>query len=120
MPQHSFEPTEEHRRQVEAMAGYGIPIEDIAKIILNPRTGKHIAKNTLKEHFEQELAVGHVKANSKVAESLYKQAVEGRNTTAAIWWTKTRMGWKERSELEINANVHYTKVQRTVVIPDKS
>jgi hypothetical protein len=34
-----------------------------------------------------------------VAESLYRQAVDG-NMTAAIWWTKCRMAWKEtvRSE----------------------
>ena len=33
-------------------------------------------------------------ANYQVAKSLYEQAVGG-NVTAAIWWTKARMGWSE-------------------------
>jgi hypothetical protein len=44
--------------------------------------------------FRHELDVGHVIANSAVAQSLYQQAING-NVTAAIWWTKARMGWKE-------------------------
>jgi hypothetical protein len=49
---------------------------------------------TLRSAFRHELDVGHVKANSAVAESLYQQAIKG-NVTAAIWWTKARTGWKE-------------------------
>jgi hypothetical protein len=43
-----------------------------------------------------------VKANACVAESLYRKAVgEGREAvTAAIFWLKTRAGWKETSTPE--------------------
>jgi hypothetical protein len=84
--------------QVEAMAGYGIPEEDIASVL-----GIELA--TLKREYPSELANGHVKANAKVAESLYRKAVgEGRESvTAAIFWLKTRAGWRETSNHEVTS-----------------
>jgi hypothetical protein len=84
--------------QVEAMAGYGIPEEDIASVL-----GIELA--TLKREYPGELANGHVKANAKVAESLYRKAVgEGRESvTAAIFWLKTRAGWRETSNHELSS-----------------
>ena len=78
------------RRQVEAMAGYGIPELGIAKVIgVDPKT--------LRKHYRSELDLGHIKANSAVAQSLFKKATgDGpQSVTAAIFWAKTRMGWKE-------------------------
>jgi hypothetical protein len=104
-----YKPTDKDRRTVEAMVGYGITHEQIAKAIgINPKT--------LRKHFREEIDTGEVKANAKVAESLYLQATgapavydaagrvvraeQPRVTTAAIWWTKARMGWKETVENE--------------------
>ena len=54
------------RRQVEAMAGYGIPELGIAKVIgIDPKT--------LRKHYRSELDLGHIKANSAVAQSLFKK-----------------------------------------------
>jgi hypothetical protein len=39
-----------------------------------------------------------------VAETLFRQAVGG-NITAAIWWSKCRMGWRERQEIEHSGTV---------------
>ena len=78
------------RRQVEAMAGYGVPEADIGGVIgVDPKT--------LRRHYRDELKHGHVKANARVAESLYRKATsEGaQSVTAAIFWLKTRAGWKE-------------------------
>ena len=80
-------PTDDMRKTVEAMAGYGIPQTDIGLVV-------GISKPTLEKHYRVELDTGAIKANSKIAESLYKQATGG-NVTAAIWWTKARMGWSE-------------------------
>ena len=43
------------------------------------------------------IASGGIKANARVAESLYRKATgEGREAvTAAIFWLKTRARWKE-------------------------
>lgn len=85
-----FVPTKEERKQVEAMAGYGVPHEQIA--VLVGEDG--IDADTLKKHFRKELAQGKAKANAKVGQTLFQKATAG-DTTAAIWWSKTQMGWRE-------------------------
>ena len=56
-----------------------------------------------------ELAHGHTKANARVAENLYRKATgEGREAvTAAIFWLKTRAGWKETIVQETTAEIRY-------------
>lgn len=79
-----------NRRQVEAMAGYGVPETEIAAVIgIDPKT--------LRKYYRQELTLGHTKANVKAAENLFRKACgEGRESvTAAIFWLKTRAHWKE-------------------------
>ena len=86
----AHEPSPTSRRQVEALAAYGIPEIDIAGVIgIDPKT--------LRKHYRQELDYGHVRANAKVAENLYRKAIgDGREAvTAAIFWLKTRAGWRE-------------------------
>ena len=92
-----FEPTPEERKQAEAMAGYGVPHDNIAALI---RGG--IDSDTLKKHFKQELAQGKAKANAKVGQTLFQKATAG-DTTAAIWWSKTQMGWKETISHDITS-----------------
>ncbi len=83
-PAHKPDPSV--RRQVEAMAGYGVPEADIAGVV-------GVSPKTLRKHYRGELDHGHVKANAKVAENLYRKATgEGREV---IFWLKTRAGWKE-------------------------
>ncbi len=85
-----------HARQVEAMAGYGIPPEDIATVL-------GIDPARLRRDYQAELQGASIKANAKVAESLFRKATgDGRESvTAAIFWLKTRAGWKEVSRHEI-------------------
>jgi hypothetical protein len=87
-PKHT--PTAEQRKQVEAMAAYGIPEVDIARVI-------DISHPTLRKWYLTELQTGHVKANAKVADNLFKIATgTGREAvTAAIFWLKVRAGWSE-------------------------
>ena len=87
-------------RQVEAMAGYGVPEADIGRVLgIDPKT--------LRKHHRGELDNGHVKANVKVAENLYRKATgEGREAvTAAIFWLKTRARWKETMVNEVTHDV---------------
>ena len=83
------------RRQVEALAGYGVPEAEIAGML-------GIDAKTLRKHYRSELDHGHTKANAKVAENLFRKATgEGRESvTAAIFWLKARANWKERSVSE--------------------
>jgi hypothetical protein len=90
-----YQPDAKARAQVEAMAAYGAPQEDIARVV-------GVDAKTLRKHFREELDTGHVKANARVAESLFRKAcADGPNAvTAAIFWLKTRAGWKETSVVE--------------------
>ena len=99
-----FIPTDDQRKLVKAMSGYGIPEDDISKVITNLQTGKHVDSKTLRKYFRDELDTGTVVANSKVAESLYNHATKGTGqgaVTAAIFWLKTRARWKETDRLEV-------------------
>lgn len=95
----------EQRKQVETLAGLGIKRDDICLLLLNPYTGKPIDTKTLSKHFETELRVGWVKADSLIAKSLFDKATgDGSSAvTAAIWWTKARMGWSEIQKHRIAA-----------------
>jgi len=78
------------RRQVEAVAAYGVPEADIARVLV-------IDAKTLRKHYREELDTGHVKATAKVAEFLFRKATTDgpQCVTAAIFWMKTRGGWRE-------------------------
>lgn len=89
-----FEPTETERKQVEALSGYGLPLEQIAVLVR-----KSISVETLTTHFKEELISGKAKANSQVGRTLYQKATGG-DTTAMIWWTKTQMKWSETQKVE--------------------
>ena len=96
----SHRPDPNSRRQVEAMAGYGMPETDIAAAI-------GVDAKTLRKHYRSELDLGHIKANSAVAQSLFRKATgEGpQSVTAAIFWLKTRARWKETTVSEITHDV---------------
>ena len=92
MARPAHQPDDMLRRQVEAMAGYGVPEAEIAGMVgVDPKT--------LRKHYRNELAFGHTKANAKVAENLFRKATgEGRESViAAIFWLKARGRWEETS-----------------------
>ena len=67
MARRSHKPDPFHRRQVEAMAGYGVPELAIARVVgIDPKT--------LRRHYREELDTGQIKATAKVAESLFRKA----------------------------------------------
>ena len=82
-------PTDEDRKQVEALSGYGLRFSEIAAL-----TCGGIDEDTLNKHFKQELIQGKAKANGRVGQTLFQKATGG-DTSAMIWWSKTQMGWKE-------------------------
>ncbi len=90
MGRRSHRPDAFHRRQVEAMAGYGVPELDIARVV-------GIDAKTLRKHYRDELDTGQIKATAKVAEFLFRKATTdgSQAVTAAIFWLKTRGGWRE-------------------------
>jgi hypothetical protein len=91
-----YQPTEDDRRKVKTMSGLGIPDYDIAKVM-----AVHV--DTVRKYFRDELDTGHVEANAKVAQSLFKQATDPsqpKSVSAAIFWLKCRAGWREADNVE--------------------
>ncbi len=82
------EPTDEQRRLVRALAGFGVPQDDIASHI-------GIDPTTLRRRFREDLDRGMTEANAKVAQSLFQMATQGKNVAAAIFWMKARGRWRE-------------------------
>ena len=101
------------RRQVEAMAAYGVPEADIARVLgIDPKT--------LRKHYRDELDTGGIKANSKIAESLFRKAMgDGpQSVTACIFWLKTRAHWKETTVQEHVGNAGpIMKIERVIISP---
>jgi len=108
----TFKPTDEERKLVEQMCAVGIPQESIALVV---RDG--IDDKTLRKHFRRELDTAKVKANAKVGGALFNKAMAG-DTSAAIFWAKTQMGWKETQQIDTNISVN--KIERIIVDPSNT
>ncbi len=97
----AFKPTDDDRKTVELMCAVGIPHEGIALCIQDG-----IDDKTLRKHFRVELTTSKIRADAKVAGSLFQQAIAG-NVNAQKWWTASRMGWKETQVSEHTGNVNF-------------
>ena len=95
------------RNKVFMLSTVGTRHEDIATVL-------NISADTLTKYYNDELAKGRIEANASVAETLFKQAKEG-NTTAMIFWLKSRAKWKETSQHEISGNPDGTPVEVKIV-----
>ena len=105
--QPKFEPTQDQRHQVKLMKALGIPEHRICTTIINPRTQKPVAPMTLARAFAPELASGATEFHALVGDFIMcailgkKPALgdaiksEQVRMTAAIFYAKTKMGWKE-------------------------
>ena len=96
------QPTDKTRAEIVALRSYGVPIKEVAAYI-------GIDDKTLYKYYRDELENSAIKANANVGKFLY-QAASGQALTtgasysdcvrAAMFWAKTRMGWKETNAQE--------------------
>ncbi len=84
MPCKRKQPTEEQRSRVKALAGLGMPQEEICALV-----GLRSAK-TLRRHYPGELLAGVVEATTKVRQTAFRLAISGRDPGSTIFWLKTR------------------------------
>ena len=88
-----FTPTDDQRRIVCSMSSYGVPQDDIALVV-------RCSPPTLRKRFRDELDLGTIEANAKVAQCPYQQAITPGNLGATIFWLKARAGWREVQRVE--------------------
>jgi hypothetical protein len=99
--------TADTRIKVYTLSTVGTRHEDIASVL-------NISHDTLVKYYKEELDKGRIEANASVAETLFKQAKEG-NTTAMIFWLKSRAKWKESTQHEISGNADGTPIEVKIV-----
>jgi hypothetical protein len=99
--------TADTRIKVYTLSTVGTRHEDIASVL-------GISHDTLVKYYKEELDKGRIEANASVAETLFKQAKEG-NTTAMIFWLKSRAKWKESTQHEISGNADGTPIEVKIV-----
>jgi predicted transcriptional regulator len=87
-------PTEDSRKLVKNLSAMGTRYVDIAHKL-------DITDDTLRKHYKAELEDGRIDANAQIAGTLFQQAKKG-NVGAAIFWLKTRAGWKETNVTEFS------------------
>ena len=102
-------PTKERRETVEAMSAAGIKQADIAVCL-------DINRNTLLKHYRNELDQATAKANSSIAGRLYQKAMNG-DTTAMIFWLKTRGKWSEKIQVENTGVVATVPIKSKITDP---
>jgi hypothetical protein len=90
------EPTEDNRKLVRNLAAVGTKYEDISLKL-------EISSDTLVKYYKKELDDGRIDANAAIAQSLFGAAKSG-NTSAQMFWLKTRAGWKETNALELSGS----------------
>lgn len=90
MPRQQHKPTAETRQIVQLHAMVGTPQETIADVL-------DIDAKTLRKYYRQELDLALAKANASIGGALFNKAKNG-DTSAMIFWLKTRAGFKEKQE----------------------
>lgn len=113
----AHEPTKDRRQLVQLHAMVGTPQSVIADIL-------GIDDKTLRLHYRTELDHATAQANAQIGGVLYNKATKG-DTAAAIFWMKTRAGWKEteRKEhtgadgnpIEVNINADAAEAKRRLL-----
>lgn len=98
MPRSRIEITDRDKQQIEIMAGLGMTVQQIAQIL-------GISKRTFNRWCEDEAVLAHYKkglsgAEMTIAKTLYDKA-KGGDTTAIIWYEKTRANRKEVTQVEL-------------------
>jgi hypothetical protein len=92
MSRNPHEPTHASRQLVKLHATIGTTQAVIADIL-------GIDGKTLTKYYREELDQALAQANASVGGALFNKATKG-DTTAMIFWMKTRAGWRERQQVD--------------------
>ena len=100
------EPTKATREMVKMHAMVGTPQSVIADIL-------EIDDKTLRKYYRRELDLATHQANAQIGGALFNKAVKGY-TSVAIFWLKTRAGFREQKEtIEIPEDITIKVVRAT-------
>lgn len=86
-------PSGQQRQEVEALAGWGVPHDDIAILV-------GISKPTLLKRYPKELDFGKARALARVRKNAFVAAFNGE-AWAICFILKTQAGWSERQRVAL-------------------
>jgi hypothetical protein len=96
MSRNPHEPSKESRQLVQLHATIGTPQAVISDIL-------GIDGKTLAKYYREELDQARARANASVGGALFNKATKG-DTTAMIFWMKTRAGWREKHDVDLTSS----------------
>lgn len=112
MSRKPFEPTDQERANVRAMAGYGISQTQMCLVIERPvgkaQTLKPISEPTLRKYFRRELDLGEPVIISKAADALSKIMLDEKHPKqfeALRFFLKCRAQWRETDRLDVTGGL---------------
>jgi len=85
-------PTNEQKKQVQTLAGYGLNQEQIARVL-------DMCRQTLAKHCAQELERGKDLAFAQATTALFNNIKKGKEASV-FFYLKTQHGWREKQHIE--------------------
>jgi hypothetical protein len=118
-----FRPSAAQRDAVRIMSGVKMSVDEMRKVLLNPRTGLPLTKTAMYRHFRREMDEGPPSLKFLVAEKYMKHLREGREYAVRLGM-KNKHGWSTEGAalppafvLDIGQNQEPLKV--TFITPSK-
>jgi hypothetical protein len=102
-------PTAQTREKVRVLSCYSTQ-DTIAKLM-------GLDKKTLRKHYRKELDHGKAEID-QLAVGLIVSLIREGDRTAAIYYTKARMGWREGQVLEVTGKDGEPLQQTVIYLPD--
>jgi hypothetical protein len=85
--------TDEEIFQIKTLAGYGLPVDQIAMII-------GMSKNTMVANFQREIDEGRAEAHGTVAKVLFEMATDKEHPSETKFFLKAQAKWREATQIE--------------------
>jgi len=93
MGRKAYKPDKEDRRKVKAMAQHGLRDIQIADVLA-------ISRATVQKYFNAELKQGRAEGDALLAQTVFQEAIQSKNTALLCFLSKVRLHWRETSQIQ--------------------
>jgi hypothetical protein len=101
MSRDRYHPTDEDRNIVQVLAGILTPHNEIALVMVNPRTKKPISITTLRKAFKDQLAHGRARVKAFAVGKMFK-LISNDHPAMIMFYLKTQCGFRETSHHQLS------------------